>query len=296
MIRLLNPSKYVVAVSGGVDSVVLLNMLVKQKGLQLIVAHYDHGIREDSKKDMEFVQNLANKYGLVFEYAEGHLGKNASEDTARRCRYAFLKKILNKYKADAIITAHHQDDVVETIIINLLRGTRRKGLSSLQNSSILIRPLLTLPKSEIIKYAQKNKLSWCEDSTNSSPDYLRNRVRLNIVPKFSDNQRQHLLHLQQQSININQEIDTILDKFIDDNILDRHIVILLPHELAKELIAHWLRRNGLSDFNAKLVEKLTIDSKILMNNKKSFINKSNYIIVTADEIQLRKINESKKDD
>src|SRR3990172_5722177 len=125
---------YVVAVSGGVDSVVLLHLLVQkgqraegrgQSKYNFIVAHFDHGIREDSKLDRELVQELAKKYNLPFVYNQGNLGPKASEATARDARYAFLNKVKDSVSAQAIITAHHQDDVLETAIINLLRGTNR---------------------------------------------------------------------------------------------------------------------------------------------------------------------------
>jgi tRNA(Ile)-lysidine synthetase-like protein len=123
--------RYVVAVSGGVDSVVLLDALSKLPNLELVVAHLDHGIREDSIEDRRFVASLAASYGLVFEYGEGRLGSGASEATAREARYNFLRGVKMKHDAKAIITAHHQDDLIETAILNMLRGTGRKGLTSL---------------------------------------------------------------------------------------------------------------------------------------------------------------------
>ena len=158
---------YIVAVSGGVDSVLLLHLLVKQKQgtvnsgqssgtdhspqipensshsskhttqSSLIVAHFDHGIRPDSEADRLFVEKLARSYGLPFEYKREELGENASEALARERRYAFLEEVRQKYHADAIITAHHADDVLETAGINLLRGTGRKGIASLQNICVM---------------------------------------------------------------------------------------------------------------------------------------------------------------
>src|SRR5437764_343012 len=125
------PGKYVVAVSGGVDSVALLDMLARSDDLKLVVAHFDHGIRKDSAKDRKFVEDLAKNYDLPFVYEEGHLGSGTSEAVARGARYDFLHRVKKSHGAQAIITAHHQDDVLETAIINLLRGTGRKGLTSL---------------------------------------------------------------------------------------------------------------------------------------------------------------------
>src|SRR6185437_12936616 len=96
------PGTYVVAVSGGVDSVVLLEVLRQLPGLHLIVAHYDHGIREESGDDRRFVEALAAQYALPFVFAEGHLGPTVSEATARDARYAFLNQVMRKHQASAI--------------------------------------------------------------------------------------------------------------------------------------------------------------------------------------------------
>src|SRR6478752_10282835 len=99
------PGRYVLAVSGGVDSMTLLDILAKKPGVELIVAHFNHGIREDSGQDEELVGQAAATYGLVFEIGSAQLGKNASEAAARDARYGFLRQVQAKYKAKAIITA-----------------------------------------------------------------------------------------------------------------------------------------------------------------------------------------------
>src|SRR6185369_2891937 len=116
------PGKYVVAVSGGVDSMVLLELLRQKPKLELIVAHFDHGIRPESGEDRKLVQRIAKHYELPFVYVEGHLGASASEALAREARYAFLRKVQAEQGAEAIITAHHQDDMLETAIMDLMRG------------------------------------------------------------------------------------------------------------------------------------------------------------------------------
>src|SRR4051812_6590366 len=103
--------RYVLAVSGGVDSMVLLHILSTTDEVELIVAHFNHGIRQDSDKDEELVKDAAKQYGLQIEIANGKLGPTASEEQARTARYKFLNSIQKKYKAVAIITAHHEDDL-----------------------------------------------------------------------------------------------------------------------------------------------------------------------------------------
>jgi tRNA(Ile)-lysidine synthase len=168
-VELEKPGTYVIAVSGGVDSMALLDLLVESitEKQKLVVAHVDHGMRPDSAEDRKLVEKTAKALNLDFEYLEARLGPNASEETAREVRYKFLYHIKDKYKAEAIITAHHEDDLIETAIINLIRGTSRKGMSSLSSREGIIRPLLTYPKAELIKYAKSSKLVWREDSTNS---------------------------------------------------------------------------------------------------------------------------------
>lgn len=135
------PGKYIVAVSGGVDSTVLLDLLTQKDGVQLVVAHFNHGIRPAANRDEAFVRALAAKYDLPFEVGHGELGPRASEADARQARYSFLKQIEEKHEAYALITAHHQDDMIETALINTVRGTGPKGLIAITASTGVLRPL-----------------------------------------------------------------------------------------------------------------------------------------------------------
>ena len=153
-----------------------------EKG-RFVVAHFDHGIRSDSAEDMNFVKTESKNLGLDFESKRVELGHNASEEQARVARYHFLDEIKDKYKATSIVTAHHQDDRIETAIINLLRGTGNRGLSALRSHPHLLRPFLHVPKKELVAYANSQNIRWCEDSTNSDEKYLRNKVR-KIFKKF----------------------------------------------------------------------------------------------------------------
>lgn len=190
--------KYIVAVSGGVDSVVLLDLLQKNSKSELIVAHFDHGIRDDSSEDMAFVASLAHKYNLRFETKREELGKTASEALARERRYHFLRELAKKYQAQ-IVTAHHLDDLVETVAINLTRGTGWRGLAALDSD--VVRPLIDIPKLQLMKYAIRNGLTWREDSTNNSDAYLRNRIRRQAGSVPDDVKRQlRALHSHQKQL------------------------------------------------------------------------------------------------
>jgi tRNA(Ile)-lysidine synthetase-like protein len=252
--------KYIVAVSGGVDSVALLHVLAHLPDLQLVVAHYDHGIRQDSAEDRNLVQRYAKAYGVPFEYAEGKLGPQTSEAIARSARYDFLRQVRKKYNAEAIITAHHQDDVLETIIINFLRGTKSKGLSSLRSKDEMLRPLLHIPKEDIRQYALENMLDWREDSTNANTKYLRNYVRLTIVPRMDATTRNKLLEVSKRAAELNDAIHELVTDYLsaqtDAYVLNRPQFCALPREVAAEVLVQWLRARTDATLSRQMVARL----------------------------------------
>lgn len=286
----ITPGHYVVAVSGGVDSVALLHVLKGKYGIKLTVAHFDHGIRPDSVEDRKLVQALAKKYNLPFVYHEGKLGAGASEEQARKARYKFLNDVKKSAKARAIITAHHQDDVLETAVHNLLRGTGRKGLASLRSSDVIIRPLLNMSKQDIKNYAKRYRLSWREDSTNQDIRYRRNYIRHKIIPKLSKVQRQKLLKFINKAAKLNEEADKALINYLHQqpaaNELDRYSFVALPHKVALELMAVWLREHGVREFDKKLLEHLVAKAKILSAGKLVDVNQNFIIEVSTDKLAL----------
>jgi tRNA(Ile)-lysidine synthase TilS/MesJ len=196
----------------------------------------------------------------------GELGAGASEATARMARYNFLERVRHNDQAIAIITAHHQDDLLETAILNLLRGTGRKGLSSLVSRPGLLRPLLQTSKEEISSYAQEHHVVWHEDSTNTNDQYTRNYIRHQLLPRFDAYSRRRLLDILASSRTVNAELDNQLGKILqmqpDRDVLDRQFFVSLPHAVAKELLATWLRVHDLSQFDAITLERVTIAAKI----------------------------------
>lgn len=194
---------YLVAVSGGVDSVVLLDIL-SRGDQRLIVAHVDHGIRPESGEDARFVEGLAAQYGLPYVQTRLKLGPDASEELARRGRYDFLQQQAGKYNA-TIVTAHHRDDLIGSIAINLLRGTGWRGLAVMNRPGIS-RPLLHWRKSQVYDYALRQRLEWTEDSTNASQQYLRNRLRAG-VHNLSDEISRQLATLRARQLQLSRDID-----------------------------------------------------------------------------------------
>lgn len=293
------PVVYVVAVSGGVDSVVLLDMLATgglhaapfDRPYRLAVAHFDHGIRPDSAEDRRFVEKLAAKYPLPYVFEAGHLGADVSEATARHARYDFLRRVKQDYGAVAIVTAHHQDDVLETAVLNLLRGTGRKGLSSLRSTQEIIRPLLGYTKAELLAYARDKGLEWREDSTNRDTKYLRNYVRHVLLAKATSVQLERLRELIGEAHTRNILIDSILEQVLDQltvqpGRLDSARLKLIPEAVAKELLASWLRRWGIAGFDRRTLHRLWRAAMELAPGKRVDINKRWWMEIGRNEVRL----------
>ncbi|MGI9534024.1 MAG: tRNA lysidine(34) synthetase TilS [Thermodesulfobacteriota bacterium] len=194
--KMISPGdKVIVALSGGSDSVGLLHLLISLKGLniKLIAAHFNHKLRGDeSERDVIFVKKIVKKFGVEFEYGEAEAGdydiKGVSpEDAARRLRYKFLNGVLKKCKAHKIATAHTLDDQAETVIMRIIRGSGSHGLSGIPPvNDYIIRPIIEIQKQEIREYLKLNKISWIEDSSNSSTQYQRNKIRLELFPLLDE--------------------------------------------------------------------------------------------------------------
>lgn len=285
--------RYVVAVSGGVDSVVLLDLLKRQPGMSLTVAHFDHGIRPDSAADRVFVQALADTFELPFVYDTAQLGPGASEALARTARYQFLERVRLSSQARAIVTAHHQDDLLETAVLNLLRGTGRKGLTSLQDRSDLRRPLLGYAKTQLLAYAQAQGLEWHEDETNHDQAYRRNYVRHSLLPRLSDAGRQRWLEVLAAQLTINDELDGLLTNYLHlqstARRLDRAAFTQLPHDVAKEVLASWLRANGLSNFDRKTLERVVVSAKVGRVGSSVDLNGGSRLLIGVTDLALKHI-------
>ena len=227
----------ILAVSGGIDSVVMLHYLKDDP--EILVAHFDHGIRSNSHEDCEFVQKLADQYGLQFVSERQELGEQCSEALARQKRYEFLQKLAQKHHGQ-ICVAHHADDALESIAINYLRGTGWRGLAPMQNAEIL-RPLLTWTKADIYRYATEHNLSFRQDQSNTEGDYLRNRVREAL--RFADaQQKQQLLKLYENQCAIKTEIDAILASIPTQL---RYSRMLADEDCAPEILRELLARQNI---------------------------------------------------
>lgn len=267
---------------------VLLELAAKQVQAGLIVAHFDHGIHQDSAKHSEFVSKKAKELKLEFVNGKGRLGAGTSEAIARKARYGFLEEIRKQHKADAILTAHHVDDVMETAIINLLRGSGRKGLSSLKSTETIQRPLLTYTKEQIKNYAIEKNIKWQEDPTNLDKSYLRNYIRLEVVPNMSSKQKNRLLELIDNQRQTNRELERLIASLMYHTAspkLDKKFFISLPHSLAKEFMAELFRSHNIS-FDSKILEKSVAFAKTAAYGKTMSISKKFYLKIDNDDVAL----------
>lgn len=220
--------KIAVAVSGGADSVALLDKLVaasKEYGLSLSVVHCEHGIRgEDSLADAAFVESLAKAYGLGFQLFQADCPaisretKESLETAARNFRYRCFEEVLNA-GADYVALAHHKDDAAETALFRLSRGTsigKVQGMYAV--SGKYLRPLLDETKTEILEYVKANELSYREDKTNFERCATRNRIRLDVLPALEEavpGAKEHLLAFAQLAKEDDEYLYSLSEELIE---------------------------------------------------------------------------------
>lgn len=257
--RLIDPvDRIVVAVSGGPDSVCLLDILSKLREdlhIELIVAHLNHGLRgSDSDQDERFVKDLSEKAGVPCHTKKIELYKirdgRSIEEAARDERYGFLYDVLKDTNAQKIATAHHMDDQAETFFINLLRGSGPKGLSGIPERSDdgkIIRPLLELRRYEILRYLKDLNLPYRVDKSNLDKRYLRNTIRHELMPMLLKIQPQIVEHIHTLS-KILKEEDRFLDELVGSKIsfschekdkkisIQRNTILTLPEALKPRAI------------------------------------------------------------
>lgn len=182
-------SNILVALSGGADSVALLCIL-HAAGYHCEAAHCNFHLRgEESNRDEQFVRQLCKKYEIRLHTVDFDTTRYATENhisiemAARELRYNWFEEVRNEYQADVIAVAHHQDDSVETILLNLIRGTGITGLLGIRpRNGAIVRPLLCINREEILHYLQSIGQDYVTDSTNLEDEYTRNKIRLNVLP------------------------------------------------------------------------------------------------------------------
>lgn len=200
----------VIGVSGGPDSTALVHALHNLRhpvGFRIVVAHFNHRIRRESIQDEKFVARMAKELGLeyVCKRASQRPPKTGSlEDWARGQRLGFLTRVATRYRAQAVALAHTADDLAETVMMRVLRGSGLMGLRGMSQSGILygvrfVRPFLSLTKVQVLDYLKEHRLKFCKDKTNAKTDFFRNKIRLKLLPllnkEYNANVRKALGHL-----------------------------------------------------------------------------------------------------
>ena len=226
----------VIGLSGGPDSMCLLNILLSlNKKINIICAHINHNIREESKAELEFVVDYCKQKQVTIEtttFTKKSSLTNYSEQELREKRYQFFEEVINKHNADYLFTAHHGDDLIETILMRLTRGSNLKGYSGFQTETQkenykVIKPLIYATKDDIDEYNKNNNIPSVIDNTNFKDIYTRNRYRHNILPFLkNENPNIHLKYLKfSKELNkyyefVNTLINKELSKRYKNNILD----------------------------------------------------------------------------
>jgi tRNA(Ile)-lysidine synthase len=286
-------STFLLAISGGVDSMVLVN-LFKNLNLKFHVAHVNYHFREeDSDLDEKLVEDYCKNHQIKFHLKDiseqEKLGMKSLQNWARIIRYDFFFKVLKEEKLDFIVTAHHLNDDLETFIINLSRRSGIKGLSGIpRNENQILRPLLLFSKSEIYEFAEANKIEFREDQSNEKNDYLRNKIRnqlttkiLDIFPDFLNSFQESVNHLNAVNHFFQAEIEKTYEEIIisgneNEFILDKEKLFAKP----KILMAEIIRNLGFSGLE---IEKITT-----AENGKFFRSSSHEISIKRKEIICKK--------
>lgn len=243
----------IIALSGGPDSMALLNILIKlreEKHINIVCAHVNHNLRKESEEEKIFVEKYCKNNNIIFEYMKIESYKNGfSEKEARSIRYDFFDKVVNKYNAKYLLTAHHGDDLIETILMRIGRGSNLRGyagfsIESERHGYKLLKPLIYYTKSEIMLYLDKYNIPYVIDNTNLKDDYTRNRYRHNILPFLKEenkNVNEKYLKFSQTLLLYDNYIEKVTNQYLDKIYKDNKLIIseyLKLDELIRIRILH----------------------------------------------------------
>ena len=272
----------VVATSGGPDSMCLLN-LIKDTNKKIICAHVNHKLREESNEEAKMVKDYCTSNNITYEYYEITSYKGNTENYAREKRYEFFEKILKKYNSKYLLTAHHGDDLIETILMRIIRGNldNLEGFKKIskRDNYYIYRPLITKTKEDILNYCKTNNIKYALDKTNFEDIYTRNRIRKYILPelkKENKNIHKNFIKLSNKVQNyeeyINKEVEKKLKEIYKNSTID--IIKLNTEEnIIKEKIVYKILKKTYKE-NIKYIKQNHINSII-----KSLENKKPNIIV-----------------
>jgi tRNA(Ile)-lysidine synthase len=270
-------ARYLIGVSGGRDSVALLHWLRNLGYKKLIVCHLNHQLRgRSSAADARFVEKLAARYGVDFEFGSANVRaiakkkKNSIETAARDARYSFFAKTAKRRRCNTIFLGHHADDLVETFLLNLIRGAGLTGLAAMRDVSsrhiegvdlTILRPLLSVWRSDIDKYVQQYHLRFREDATNKNLAATRNRIRNRVIPYLEKILGRNLRQNIWRTAMIAVEEEKCLDSEVPDS-TNAHFSVprlrALSVALQRRAILKWLRAQNISDVGFDVIERVRL--------------------------------------
>ena len=247
-----------VGVSGGPDSMALLDLLLRLKNeldLIVVVCHVNHNLRVESEEEKVYLESFCKEKGVHFEYLKiENYGDDNFHNEARTIRYNFFDKVCREYKARILMTAHHGDDLIETILMRMVRGSTLKGYSGfskkvLKNDYTILRPLISETKDSLEKYCKKNKVKYFVDKSNDKDVYTRNRYRKYILPflkKEDANVHEKFLKfsetLMEYNSYIDREMNLVFNKVFKDGVLDIDKFKELDHLIQTKIIYNILEK------------------------------------------------------
>ncbi len=211
----------IIGCSGGPDSMFLLDLLrINFKALKIVCANVDHNLRPASKAESAFVKEYCQQFNIIYEGLLIKDGPKYNEAELRKKRYKFFKQLKEKYQAKYILTAHHGDDLIETILMRIVRGSNLKGYAGFkylteEDNLVIIKPLLGITKEEIISSLQKDNIPYVEDSSNYEDDYTRNRYRHYVLPflkKEDPKVHQKFINFSNELLKYSNYIDNIVNQ------------------------------------------------------------------------------------
>ncbi|HPQ08726.1 MAG TPA: tRNA lysidine(34) synthetase TilS [Bacteroidia bacterium] len=294
------------AVSGGVDSVVLAHLLHLNQ-FKFAIAHCNFSLRgNDSDEDEKFVQKLAHQYKvpcftIKFNTQQYALEKKLSiQIAARELRYQWFSELLSQFNFNYLLTAHHLDDSIETTFLNLIRGTGIKGITGIpQKTNKIVRPLLQFTKNEILQYARTNNLEFREDISNLKDDYQRNYLRLKIIPQFKELQpniysvfQNNFQHFNEAQKFIDENLSSILNTLI---IKEKESIQISKNKLLQIPNLHFVLFQYLSkfDFNDDQIHSILNHLNAHSQSGKEFYSKTHRLIIDRENIFITKLNSQK---
>lgn len=278
--------KLILAVSGGVDSMALLAMYAHA---DIIVAHTDHGTRKSSAEDANFVSQKCQEMGVEFYETKLGLGEGVSEELARKKRYEFLKTIQEK-EGGILCTAHHLDDVLESIAINLIRGTGWRGLTPFYGDE-LVRPFIIskMWKRDVLKFAGRHAVHYRQDPTNHETNYLRNRMREKMT-ELDETARVDIIKLFEKQNELRRKIEKLVaglakQTVVGKNFHKKELFLAVDEKVALEILREICLMHGYSLTRKQLGDLLSA-IKTYAPHKKFNLPKNHFVTILKNCIMF----------